>query len=85
MLGNVEELCLDRKGGNKANAVRTPVSEPVGADSTSGNRIRKGGGFIRNNDLSIYWCRPGITSTGWSQDAANKCMGFRLCCPIMAP
>ena len=85
MLGNVEELCLDRKGGNKANADGTPVIEPVGADSTSGNRIRKGGGFIRNNDPSIYWCRPGITSTGWSQNAANKCMGFRLCCPIMAP
>lgn len=85
MLGNVEELCLDRAGGNAANADGTPVVEPVGADATSGNRIRKGGGFICNTDKSLYWCRPGITGYGWSQKAENKCMGFRLWCAAGVP
>lgn len=85
MLGNVEEWVLDRRGTKPVPADGTPVVEPVGTTATSGNRIRKGGGFLRNIDTDAYWCRPGMTSTGWSQNAENQCLGFRLWSPAVAP
>jgi len=86
MLGNVEELCLDRMYGTPPWKTSGEIQiEPVGAAATSGNRVRKGGGFERNGGKDVYWCRPGPTSTGWSQNASNKCMGFRLWCPAVVP
>lgn len=90
MLGNVEELCLDRKGTTiDYNVDGTPIIDPTGPTATSGNRLRKGGGFVSGNDEKTmyysYWCRPGISRTGWSPTAANKCMGFRLWCPAVVP
>ena len=87
MLGNVEELCLDRKGTTiDYNVDGTPIVDPTGPTATTGNRLRRGGGFVSDTDTTNpYWCRPGVTRTGWSQGAANKCMGFRLWCPAVVP
>lgn len=85
MLGNVEEWVLDRRGTKPVPADGTAVVEPVGATATTGNRIRKGGGFLCNEDDNVYWCRPGMTSIGWSQRAENQCLGFRLWSPAVAP
>jgi len=89
MLGNVEELCLDRKYGTTPWKTSGEIQiEPVGAAATTGNRVRKGGGFLTGDSTDkeyVYWCRPGATKSDWSQNAANKCMGFRLWCPAVAP
>lgn len=87
MLGNVEELCLDRKGTTTSpcNADGTPIFDPAGATADSGPRSRKGGGYIHDKDPATYWCRPGITGVEWSQNAYNACMGFRLWCPAGIP
>ena len=89
MLGNVEELCLDRKGTTiDYNVDGTPIVDPTGPTATTGNRLRKGGGFLTGDSTDkecAYWCRPGASRGGWSQGAANKCMGFRLWCPAVVP
>ena len=89
MLGNVEELCLDRKGTTiDYNVDGTPIVDPTGPTATTGNRLRKGGGFLTGDSTDkecVYWCRPGASRGGWSQGAVNQCMGFRLWCPAVVP
>lgn len=78
MLGNVQEWVLDMTGTNMPyNADGSPIREPTGTATGTGNRLRKGCSFLNTTAET----RSSMSYDNWSQAAHNQIIGFRLCCP----
>jgi len=77
MIGNVQEWVLDMTGTMAYNPDGTPVLEPVGTATGTGNRVRKGCSY----EDPLSEARSSFYDDSYSQAGRNAVIGFRLCCP----